>query len=408
MTRPPRLAIAALAAAAALVAGCSASDDGRAGPVGAGPRPATSAAAGGGSATPSGRPPDSYRGATPGPLPSVPSPATFPQTLSAPHLRPGSDPSALPGPILIADKLNDRLLVVDPQGRIRWEFPRPGDLAPGQTFRIPDDAFFTSDGRYIIATQEDDFVVTLIDVAKHRIVYRYGKPGVHGTGPNRLWNPDDAMMLPRGRLWIPDIKNCRLLLVAPGAHRPYHVFGNGVCEHAPPREFGYPNGAFPMSNGHFLVTEIHHDWVDELSIAGAGRVGFATHPPGVLYPSDTNEIRPGRYLTVDYSDPGQIVVFDRTGKALWRFAPIGKDALDKPSLALPLPNGDVLANDDANHRVIVVDPRPNRIVWQYGVTGHAGRAPGYLDNPDGVDLAPPRSLLMRFARAMLRSFSEGR
>ncbi|MFL6137049.1 MAG: hypothetical protein ACJ74O_04530 [Frankiaceae bacterium] len=304
----------------------------------------------------------------------------------------------LPGPILIADKLNDRLLVVDPQGRIRWEFPRPGDLAPGQTFRIPDDAFFANDGRDIIATQEDDFVVTLIDVARHRIVYRYGKPGVHGSGPNRLWNPDDAMVLPDGRLWIPDIKNCRLLLVAKAAHRPSKAFGNGICEHAPPHELGFPNGAFPMSNGHFLITEIHHDWVDELSLGG--RVGFTTHPPGVHYPSDTNEIRPGRYLTVDYWHPGQIVVFDRHGKALWRFAPTGKDALDKPSLALPLPGGDVLANDDANHRVIVIDPRTDRIVWQYGVTGRPGRAPGYLDNPDGVDLAPPRSLLMRFDAAM--------
>jgi hypothetical protein len=56
----------------------------------------------------------------------------------------------------------------------------------------------------------------------------------------------------------------------------------------------------------------------------------------------------------------------------------------------------VLANDDHNDRVIVVDPRTDRIVWQYGHTGHPGRAPGYLNIPDGVDLAHPYSLIDHF------------
>ena len=42
---------------------------------------------------------------------------------------------------------------------------------------------------------------------------------------------------------------------------------------------------------------------------------------------------------------------------------------------MPLPNGDILANDDRNNQVIVIDPRTNRIVWQYGHTHVAGAAP---------------------------------
>jgi hypothetical protein len=62
-------------------------------------------------------------------------PLTF--TASGPgHLATGSDPSVLPGPILIADEKNNRLLIIDPHGRSLWQFPRPGDLAPGQTFTI--------------------------------------------------------------------------------------------------------------------------------------------------------------------------------------------------------------------------------------------------------------------------------
>ncbi len=312
----------------------------------------------------------------------------------------GSDPSVLPGPILIADEGNDRLVEVDPTGKILWEFPRPGDLAPGETFKVPDDAFFTPDGKQVIATQEEDFVVSLVDVATHRIVWRYGISGQHGYGPNLLWNPDDALVLPDGSVLTADIKHCRLLLIPRGAHAPSRIFGRSttVCKHAPPARFGSPNGAFPMRNGHYLVTEINGDWVDEMDLAG--HVYFSAHPPGVLYPSDTNEISPDQYLTVDYSKPGAIETFDHRGRLLWLFKPLGADALDKPSLAEPLPNGDVLATDDHNDRVIVVDPRTNRIVWQYGVRGQPGNKPGLLNGPDGVDLAPPHSLLVTHAATM--------
>ncbi len=317
--------------------------------------------------------------------------------LSRGHLAPGSDPSVLPGDVLIADDWNNRLLIVDPRGRIRWEFPRPGDLAPGQTFKLPDDAFFSPDGRDIIATEEEDSVVSVISIARHAIVYRYGTPGVPGSTANHVANPDDAMMLPGRGLICADIKNCRLLLLAPPAlrlHRPRQIIGTtGVCGHSPPKEFGSPNGAFPATNGSYLVTEINGDWVDDITLNG--RLHWATHPPGVAYPSDTNEIYPGRYLTVDYSPAGQVVEFDSHGRLLWRFG-----GLNHPSLALPLPNGDILVNDDYNDRVIVIDPIVNRIVWQYGHTGVASTAPGYLNDPDGVDLTPPDSMLIAHAPTM--------
>ncbi len=313
------------------------------------------------------------------------------------HLTRHSDPAALPGDVLIADNHNNRLLVVDPQGRIRWRFPAAGDLARGQTFRVPDDAFFSPDGKNIIATEEDDSVISVINIASHRITYRYGTAGRPGSSANHVSNPDDAMLLPGGDMLSADIKNCRILLVRPPAHRPARIIGqtSNVCWHDPPRRFGSPNGAFPMTNGRYLVTEINGDWVNAMSLSG--HVYWSTHPPGVSYPSDTNEVYPGCYLTADYSDPGQVVEFSASGHLLWRFG-----GLNHPSLALPLPNGDILVNDDYNDRVIVIDPVTNRIVWQYGHTGVAGTRPGYLNNPDGVDLAPPDSMLIAHAATMGR------
>jgi hypothetical protein len=148
-----------------------------------------------------------------------------------------------------------------------------------------------------------------------------------------------------------------------------------------------------MRDGHFLVTEIRGDWVDSIDLSG--NVFWTAHPADIRYPSDSNEISPGRYLTVDYSKPGQILIFDQHGNAIWRYRPAGTQAMNHPSLALPLPNGDIICNDDMNHRVIVVDPRTNAVVWQYGHYGVPGAAPGYLNNPDGLDLVPPYSLVDR-------------
>jgi hypothetical protein len=313
----------------------------------------------------------------------------------ASHLAPGSDPNVLPGPVLMADEGNNRLIVVDAQGRTLWTFPQPGDLPPGVSFKSPDDAFFTPDGKQIIATEEEYSVVTLIDVASRKILWRYGTPGVPGDGPNQLSNPDDALVLPNGDVLTADIKSCRLLLIAPHTQVPARIYGTTTqaCRHAPPAHFGSPNGAFPMTNGHYLVTEINGDWVDELTLAG--RVVRSWHPPGFTYPSDTNEVKPGLYLAVDYTSPGGLEMFDRQGRIRWRYEPKGADpSLQHPSLATPLPNRDVLLNDDDNDRVIVIDPRTNRVVWQYGHTGVPGHAPGYLSDPDGLDLAPPHSLLI--------------
>jgi hypothetical protein len=317
------------------------------------------------------------------------------------HLAPGSDPRALPGGVLIADEDNNRVLLVDPQGRVRWRFPGPGALPHGQVFGPPDDTFISPDGRQIIATQEMNDTVSVIDIATGRIVRHYGHPGVPGSSPDHFSHPDDAMLLPGGDLLVPDIINCRILVLAPGRWHVVRRFGGTGCAHSPAAAaLGQPNGAFPMKDGHFLITEIIGDWVDEMSLSG--HLYWSTHPPGVAYPSDTNEISPGRYVTADYSYPGQIVIFNRAGHTLWRFRPTGAQALNHPSLALPLPNGNILVNDDYNNRVIVISSREHRIVWQYGHYGVPGSAPGFLNNPDGVDLVPPYSLLMTHAATMGR------
>ena len=90
------------------------------------------------------------------------------------------------------------------------------------------------------------------------------------------------------------------------------------------------------------MTEITHDWVSEVDLlAKQPKIVWDVHPYKIHYPSDTNEVRPGVYVTVDYWHPGVIEEFDRTGKVLWFYKPLGTGKLYKPSLAEVLPNGDV-------------------------------------------------------------------
>jgi hypothetical protein len=191
------------------------------------------------------------------------------------------------------------------------------------------------------------------------------------------------------------ILNCRIVLLSARGITGQFGSTSSACIHDPPRPFAQPNGAFPLTDGHVLITEILGDWADEMSLTG--HVSWSAHPPGVSYRSDANEVSPGVYFVADYSDPGQVVIFTRTGHLVWRFRLAGAAALNHPSLALPLPKGNILVNDDYHHRVIVISAKTNRILWQYGYDGVPGRAAGYLDNPDGVDLAPPDSLLMTHA-----------
>jgi hypothetical protein len=146
------------------------------------------------------------------------------------------------------------------------------------------------------------------------------------------------------------------------------------------------NGDTPVPGGGVLVSEITGSWVDE--IGPEGRLVFAVRAP-VSYPSDPQPLPGGRILLADYASPGAILIMDDHGNLLWRYRRLqGYGRLDHPSLAMALPNGNIAVNDDYRHRVVVIDPRTNTIVWQYGHTDIPGTAPGYLNTPDGMDFIP--------------------
>jgi hypothetical protein len=256
-------------------------------------------------------------------------------------------------------------------------------LASG--LRGPDDAFFTPGYRSIITNEEFNDTLTEVSLAGKRRIWRYGHDAVPGSSPGYLNTPDDAYRLANGRTTIADIRNCRIVILS-HAKRVLRILG-GSCVHDPPRGFASPNGDTPLPDGGLLVTEIGPPgWIDRLD--ARGNLVWSVPSP-VAYPSDAQLLPNGRILVASFTVPGKIVELTRTGHVTWSFgAPSGRKMLAKPSLAVRLPNGLIASNDDYNHRVILIDPRRKRIVWQYGHTGVPGSGPGYLSKPDGLDLLP--------------------
>ena len=290
----------------------------------------------------------------------------------------------LQGAILIADRGNNRILLVDSHHRLLWRFPTWSERVHGTHLAFDDDTFVAPGGKALITNEEDNQDILSIDLKTRRTRLLFGEPGVIGHDSTHLDWPDDAYMLPDGTVTVADAYNCRILFIR---HKQIvRQIGSGVCGHNPPATLGSVNGDTPLPDGGVLVSEINGSWVDNFSKTGKLRWAFQA-PVG--YPSDPQLLSGGRILLADYSKPGAVVIVNRHGRTLWRYAPTsGAGELDHPSLAIMLPNGNIAVNDDFGDRVVIINPKKHRIVWHYGHKAQPGTRRGYLNTPDGMDYIP--------------------
>ena len=308
-----------------------------------------------------------------GPIPE--STTTTPEEVAAAP----RDTSALGGyNVLIADRGNNRLIEVSPDKKIIWEYK----------FNLPklglgaDDSFFADGGKQVIVNLEMYHVIELIDYQTKNVVWSYGVPGKPGHTDGYLNTPDDAYKLPNGDVIVADIKNCRIIEISPDKKIVHQYGQTRQCNN----KVGFlnePNGDTPLANGHIFISTIRDRNLVELD---ENWKPVFTMPLPVGYPSDPQLTKAGNILISDYRNPGQVTEVSRQGNIVWNFTGDTSTTLNKPSLAIELPNGNILANDDFNHRVIVIDKKTKQIIWQYGITGKPGIGPGQLSIPDGMDI----------------------
>ncbi len=302
----------------------------------------------------------------------------------------------LQGAILIADRGNDRIILVDPQGRTLWRFPTARDKANGIHLVYDDDTFVQPGGKALVTNEEDNGDILSINIKTHRVTNLFGtpgpQPGTHGepSSPNLLNWPDDAYVLPDGTMTVADAYRCRILFVR-NRRIVQQIGQTDVCVHNPPSTIGQVNGDTPMPGGGVLVSEIPpagstRSWI--MAFSKTGKLLYEFQAP-VGYPSDPQPLPGGRILLAGYTSPGSVMIVDQHGHVLWRYSvPSGWGELNHPSLAIMLPNGDIAVNDDYNDRVVIIDPKKNKIVWKYGHLLQPGTQRGYLNTPDGMDYIP--------------------
>ncbi|HVA72982.1 MAG TPA: kelch repeat-containing protein [Acidimicrobiales bacterium] len=292
------------------------------------------------------------------------------------------------GDLLIADRGNDRLLLVTADKKVLWVFPSLLHPAPPQGFYFPDDAFFAKHGTAIITNQEDQNTILEIAYPSGQVIGSYGHPNQPGSSPGYLNQPDDAYLLADGKITVADAKNCRILFINSNFTYLSSIGHTGRCQHDIPNDVAYPNGDTPLQDGNFLVSEINGSYIDEVTMSG--QVVWSVKLPMIGYVSDPQQLGPDLYLVADYSRPGGIYEFTREGQIVWSYkVASGEGMLDHPSLAERLPTGLICANDDYRDRVVCINPTTKQIVWQYGDTDSPGTAPGMLKIPDGFDLLAP-------------------
>jgi outer membrane protein assembly factor BamB len=296
------------------------------------------------------------------------------------------------GLMVIADRGNNQILVMRSDKKVIWRYPSPSLPKPPGRFYFPDDAFWVHGGHAILMNEEENNTTIEIAYPSGKVIWQYGHQGVAGSARGYLHQPDDMYPLPGGGVVVADAKNCRILFFDAHGAPERQIGTNGVCKHGLPATVGYPNGDTPLANGDLLLSELHWGWIDE--VRPDGTPVWQLKVPGIRVPSDPQQLSDGTFLAVDYESPGAVVRFTRTGHVLWSYRPTsGPGVLNHPSLAAPLPNGLVAVNDDYRHRVILIDPATDRIVWQYGRTDRAGNGPHLLSYPDGLDLLLPGGVI---------------
>jgi outer membrane protein assembly factor BamB len=300
---------------------------------------------------------------------------------------PTGTPAGSPFPygLLIADRGNGRLIVVNDAKQIVWQFPVAGSMPTGLAFSA-DDAFFSPDGKTIVANDEGRQMIYRIDIATKKVIWSYGHYDSKGSAKGYLNTPDDAYPLANGDIVVADINNCRIIEIAPDKSIARQWGTTGLCSNNAPRSYGAPNGDTPLPDGGLLITVI--DGARLVRLSATGQVIFDIHIP-IVYPSDAQLLPSGNIIVAGYTNPGAVIEVTPAGKLVWRYAPTsGPGRLNHPSLATPLDNGLVSINDDDRQRIVVIDPATMKIVWQYGKTDVAGSGAGLLSDPDGHQPVP--------------------
>ena len=295
------------------------------------------------------------------------------------------------GNILIADQFNNRVLEASPSGEIVWSFGLgPNDFSSNTVIGVNDSqrvgAFTLMAGTGTppgVIPQSPggaaDNRVLFVD-PYGKIVWQYGQFGQSGTGPDLLNTPVQCTYLPTQDVLITDQANNRIIEVNFQKEIVWQYPGSDTNA---ADQLNNPNSAELLENGHILIADqgnnrslevTSEDKIVQILTAGGtiNTLAFASRLPD------------GDTLLTD-SGNARIVEVNRRDKVVWEYftdTSSNSVAAPLPTRAVRLHDGNTLISDQFNNRVILIN-HAKRILASYGLPLDGG---GAIGNNFGYDL----------------------
>ena len=294
-----------------------------------------------------------------------------------------------PGNTLIADQFNNRVIEVDPSGKVVWQFGRgPADFSPHSIIGVNDaqrvGPLTLMAGTSTPGGQPEapdcsnpngclDNRVILVNPSGH-IIWQYGQFGVAGNGPDQLSTPVQNTWLPNRHVLITDQGNGRIIEVRVADKKIVWEYDG----------LNSPNCAELLHNGHILICDENNNQALEVTHTTPSNVVHTyTMAGGMLFTAVAfaSRLSNGHTLITD-SGNARIVETDEAGNVFFQYFTNTDPASNTrcsngtctgplPTRAVRLRNGNTLISDQYNHRVIEVDPNGD-IVHTFGKINSLG------------------------------------
>lgn len=355
--------------------------------------------------------------------------------------------------ILIVDQGNHRILEVDKDSDIRFQYGEQGKSGiEDGLLNMPADVQRLANGNLLITDMGNHRVLELED---REVVWQYGNPddnpsGGYGSEEGLLCYPQSAFRLDNGHTLIVDTGNLRVIELNTDDEIVWEYKTNeGAEEHqldSPFRTAYLPDGKIMILSENAIL-EVNRStkevvWACQMSQFEKAQVKvkveqktkrFVKH--GVKNPylkykekeqdddkdmSDkvqaliakrlsasrkvnTNkahistygkaELEPFMFYMVE-RNKNRILQVDREGKIAWRYGEAEGQSLLKPHSCTKTPEGTLLVADTDHHRVIELNTDTLEVIWEFGVKGIAKEGQEGLNRPRFAQRLANQNILM--------------